>query len=441
MPKPANVHILAKLTAQQRAALLTRTETDLSDFIEKVKPILAAVRQEGDAALARFARQFDKADVTADTIAATEEDFAHAETTLAPAMREAMAFAAESITAFHKAQMPERQWLKELRPGVTAGDRVTPIASVACYVPRGKGAFPSSVLMTAIPATVAGVDAISIITPPRPDGSIDDATLVAARLAGVSRVYKAGGAQGIAAAAYGTRSITPVAKIVGPGSPWVAAAKRLVADIVDVGTPAGPSESIVLADSSSNGRLAALDLLIETEHGPDSSGYLVTWDERIAREALAAIDEFLGHMSAERAGYAATVLSGALGGIVLAHDEDEAIRFVNDYAPEHLQILSKTPERLAARIRNAGEILMGEHAPSTLANFVVGPSHVLPTGGWARTGSALSVHDFLKRTSLVKITAAGYAALAPHARAFAEYEGFDGHANAVSDLRKALTNS
>lgn len=441
MPKPANVHILAKLTAQQRAALLTRTETDLSDFIEKVKPILAAVRQEGDAALARFARQFDKADVTADTIAATEEDFARAETTLAPAMREAMAFAAESITAFHKAQMPERQWLKELRPGVTAGDRVTPIASVACYVPRGKGAFPSSVLMTAIPATVAGVDAISIITPPRPDGSIDDATLVAARLAGVSRVYKAGGAQGIAAAAFGTRAITPVAKIVGPGSPWVAAAKRLVADIVDVGTPAGPSESIVLADSSSNGRLAALDLLIETEHGPDSSGYLVTWDERIAREALAAIDEFLGHMSAERAGYAATVLSGALGGIVLAHDEDEAIRFVNDYAPEHLQILSKTPERLAARIRNAGEILMGEHAPSTLANFVVGPSHVLPTGGWARTGSALSVHDFLKRTSLVKITAAGYAALAPHARAFAEYEGFDAHANAVSDLRKALTNT
>ena len=404
MPRPANFHVLAKLSPAQRKALLTRTETDISTFIEKVKPIIAAVRAEGDVALARFAQQFDKAQVTADAIAATPGDFARAEKTLDPRMREAMGFAAESVIAFHKAQLPETQWMKELRPGVFAGDRTTPIPSVACYVPRGKGAFPSSVLMTCIPATVAGVEDICIITPPGPDGQIDDATLVAAKLAGVSKVYKAGGAQGIAAVAFGTQTIAPVRKIVGPGSPWVAAAKRLVSDFVDVGTPAGPSETIVLADGTTSGKLAALDLLIECEHGPDSSGYLVTWDEQIARDALAALNGFYARMGVQRVEFASTVLSGPLGGIVLAADEDDAIRFINDYAPEHLQILSKEPERYLEKIKHAGEILLGEYAPSTVANFVVGPSHVLPTGGWAQTGSALSVHDFLKRTSLVKIT-------------------------------------
>lgn len=436
--RPANFHVLATLSADQRKALLTRTETDLSSFTEKVKPIVAAVRAEGDTALARFAQQFDKAPVTAETLAATDADFARAEQTLAPSMREAMGFAAESIIAFHHAQMPETQWMKELRPGVFAGDRTTPIPSVACYVPRGKGAFPSSVLMTCIPAMVAGVDDICIITPPGPDGQIDDATLVAAKRAGVSKVYKAGGAQGIAAVAFGTQTIAPVRKIVGPGSPWVAAAKRLVSDFVDVGTPAGPSETIVMADATTSGKLAALDLLIESEHGPDSSGYLVTWDEQVARDALAAFETFYAHMGAQRVDYASTVLSGPLGGVVLARDEDDAIAFINDYAPEHLQVLSKEPQRYLDKIRHAGEILLGEYAPSTLANFVVGPSHVLPTGGWAQTGSALSVHDFLKRTSLVNITKQGYDLLAPHAKVFAEYEGFDAHANAVSDLRKPL---
>ena len=439
--KPANFHVLADLTPQQRAALLTRTETDLSDFAAKVAPIVEAVRTEGDAALSRFALQFDKAPVKPSEIAATEADFARAAMTLAPRMAEAMTFAAESITAFHKEQMPGRQWLKELRPGVFAGDRVTPVPSVACYVPRGKGSFPSAVLMTAIPATVAGVTDICIVTPPGPDGQIDDATLVAAKLAGVARVYKAGGAQGIAAAAYGTQTIAKVAKIVGPGSPWVAAAKRLVSHFVDVGTPAGPSECIVMADDTVNGKLAALDLLIETEHGPDSSGYLVTWSKRVAEEAQAALAEFYGHMSAQRVDFASTVLSGPLGGIVLARDAGEAIAFINDYAPEHLQILSKDPFQYLEQIKHAGEILLGEHTPSTLANFVVGPSHVLPTGGWAKTCSALSVHDFLKRTSLVHVTRDGYTSLAPHAKAFADYEGFDAHGNAVSALRNPLVGN
>lgn len=438
MTRKPNFHILASLSPEARRALLARTETDLSSYIEKVRPIIAAVQAEGDAALARFAQQFDKAPVEANAIAATEADFARASKSLDPKMREAMQFAADSITHFHQVQMPEKQWMTEMRPGVFAGDRTTAIPSVACYVPRGKGAFPSSVLMTAIPATVAGVKDICIITPPGPDGSIDDATLVAAKLAGVSKVYKAGGAQGIAAVTFGTETISSVKKIVGPGSPWVGAAKRLVADRVDVGAPAGSSESIVMADSTTSGKLAALDLLIETEHGPDSSGYLVTWDETIARDSMAALEGFYTHMSALRVDYASTVLSGPFGGIILAANEADAIAFINDYAPEHLQILSKHPERYLDKIIHAGEILLGEHAPSTLANFVVGPSHVLPTGGWAQTGSALSVHDFLKRTSIVNITKQGYDTLAPHAKTFADYEGFDAHGNAVGELRKPL---
>jgi histidinol dehydrogenase len=430
------MHVLATLSNAARTALCTRTETDLAPFIAKVTPIVEAVRLEGDEALARFTREFDRAPVQAHEIAATEADLAAAEKSLDPKVRETLAFAAESIRTFHTAQMPEREWKLEVRPGVFAGDRVSAIPSVACYVPRGKGSFPSSVLMTAIPATVAGVKDVIIITPPGPDGKFDDATLVAARMAGVSRVYKAGGAQGIAAAAYGTQTVPAVKKIVGPGSPWVAAAKRLVSNRVDVGTPAASSESIVFTDDSVDGRLAALDILIESEHGPDSSGYIVTWSKRVADEAAKAITEFYTHMSPQRVEFASTVLSGPIGGIVLARDEADAIAFVNGYAPEHLQILSTNPHQYVDRIEHAGEILLGLHTPSTLGNFVIGANHVLPTGGWAKTASALSVHDFLKRTSIVYVTPDGYRTLAPHAKTFATYEGFDAHANAVSELRE-----
>jgi histidinol dehydrogenase len=438
MTKPINLHELAKLSPDRRAALLKRTEADLGPYEEKVRPIIAAVREEGDAALARFAREFDKATVAADAIAATEEDFARAEKTLVPQVREAMEFAAHSIRRFHQDQMPEEMWLHEIRPGAFAGDRIRPIPSVACYVPRGKGSFPSVAMMTTIPANVAGVKDVIIVTPPGPDGEIDDATLVAARLAGVSRVYKAGGAQGVVAAAYGTATVPQCAKIVGPGSPWVAAAKRLVSHLVDVGTPAGPSELIVLADDTADGRLAGLDLLIEAEHGADSSAYLVTWSRRVAEEALAAIPEHWRRMGVQRVDFSSAVLGGPIGGIVLARDAEEAIAFVNDYAPEHLEILAKEPFQYLGRIANAGEILLGEHTPPTLGNFVIGPNHVLPTSGWARTASPLSVFDFMKRTSIAYVTGAGYPELARHARALATYEGFEAHANAVSEMRDAL---
>ena len=431
-----NLFHLAKLSASERATLLRRSESNLTSFIEKVRPIIAAVRAEGDEALARFARQFDKAPVTANAIAATPDDFARASTRLSPELLEAIAFAAANIRKFHEMQKPEEMWMKEVRPGVLAGERVTAILSVACYIPRGKGSFPSSVMMTCIPASVAGVEDICIITPPGPDGSIDAATLVAAEVAGVSKVYKAGGAQGVAAVAYGTQTIGRYAKVVGPGSLWVIAAKRLVADVIDTGAPAGPSETIVFADATTDGALAALDLLIEAEHGEDSGAFLVTTSEQVARDALAALPAYWQHMGEKRVGFTQAVLASTRGGVVIARDDAEAFAFINDYAPEHLQILSKDPRRYLPMVKNAGEVLLGETTPSTLANFVVGPSHVLPTGGWAKTCSALSVHDFMKRTSLAEVSPAAYAELAKHAKVIAEYEGFDAHANAVSDLRK-----
>lgn len=438
MPRQPNLHELHRLSAAERRRLLTRVEAGLSLFIDKVRPVIAAVERDGDVALARLAAEFDGARVDRHRLMASAEEFAAAEASLDPDIAAALRFAADAVRRFHQRQLPELAWMHEMAPGVMAGERTRPIASVACYVPRGKGSFPSAALMTAIPAAVAGVRDIIILTPPGPDGSIDAATLFAARLAGVERVFRVGGAQAIAAAAFGTQSIPRCAKIVGPGSPWVAAAKRALAHVIDTGSPAGPSEIIVLADPAANGRLAALDLLIEAEHGEDSSAYLVTWSGAVAAAALAAIPEHWRAMNAQRVAFSSAVLAGPAGGVVLALDEDEAVAFVNDYAPEHLAILAADPRALAERIENAGEILLGTRTPSTLANFVIGPSHVLPTGGWARTFSPLSVHDFLKRTSIAEVSAHGYPELARHAGVIATYEGFDAHANAVGPMREKI---
>ena len=438
MSRPIKFRELAKLSSAERQRLLTRTEADLSHIMPKVQHIVEDVRTQGDKALRRFARELDRARIDDKALAATEGEFETGEKLVPVELREAMEFAANSITHFHTDQMPEEMWLHEIRPGAFAGDRIRPIPSVACYVPRGKGAFPSVALMTTLPAKVAGVKDIAIITPPGTDGTIDAATLYAARLAGVHTVYRAGGAQAIAAVAYGTETVRKFCKVIGPGSPWVAAAKRLVAHVIDTGTPAGPSELIVLADESTDGRLAGLDLLIESEHGSDSSAYLVTWSREIAETAARAILVYWKSMSEQRVAFSSDVLSGPVGGIILARDKEEAIAFINDYAPEHLQILSKEPFQYLGAIEHAGEILLGEHTPATLGNFVIGPNHVLPTSGWARTASPVSVHDFLKRTSLAYVTSAGYPQLARHARTLARYEGFDAHANAVSPLRDRL---
>ncbi|MHB1101770.1 MAG: histidinol dehydrogenase [Devosia sp.] len=441
MINPVAWHELSVLSSAQRDELLTRSEADLGPYLERAKPIIEAVRREGDVAIARFALEFDKAPVDADRLLATEAEFDAAFAELDPELIETLRYSADNIRRFHEAQMPPEMWMKEIRPGVLVGERATPIDSVACYAPRGKGSFPSVTLMTTIPATVAKVPNPILLTPPGADGRIDAATLVAARLGGVEKVYRVGGAQSVAAAAYGTQSIPRCVKIVGPGSPWVVAAKRLLSDRIDTGLPAGPSESLILADETANGRIAALDLIIESEHGPDSSAFLVTWSREVAETARAAIPEYWLQMSELRTGFSQTVLGGTSGGIVLVETPEEAYAFINDYAPEHLQVISTEPLEHLSHIRNAAEILLGEYAAGSIANYMMGPNCVLPTSGWARTHSALGVRDYMKFSTIGQMTRTGFDEMAPHTHRFATYEGFDAHANAVSGLRLAAWKS
>jgi len=426
----------ASLSAEGRAALLRRSEADLSGVIEKVKPIIESVRTEGDVALARFARDLDKSSVTEDQIQVTPAEFDAAFRLVDPEVVEAIQFGIDNIRSFHEEQKPEAMWMKEIRPGAFAGDRFTPIQSVALYVPRGKGSFPSVTMMTSVPAVVAGVPSIAIVTPPAPDGSVDAATLIAARLAGVETVYKVGGAQAVAAVAFGTSTIKPALKIVGPGSPWVVAAKRLLSGVLDTGLPAGPSEAVIFADDTVHGGLAALDLLIEAEHGSDSSAYLVTHSRRVVDEALAALPHLWAKMTEQRVAFSAAVLTGKTGGIILTSSLEESYAFINAYAPEHLEILSTEPYDHLGRITEAAEILLGQHTPCSIGNFGLGPNAVLPTSRWARTYGPLSVTDFVKRSSIGYVTAAGFPLLAGHAHTLALYEGFSSHALAVSPLRQ-----
>ncbi len=429
-------HETATLAADAYAALLTRSETDLSGYLDRARPIIDAVRDEGDAALVRLGRELDgAASLTEGTLRASEAEFDAAFDAVDDAVVEAIRYGIANIRSFHEEQKPKPMWLKEIRPGAFAGDRYTPIRSAALYVPRGKGAFPSVTMMTSVPAVVAGVPELAIFTPPTPDGGVDAATLVAARIAGVDTVWKCGGAQAVAAAAYGTQSIARAAKIVGPGSPWVVAAKRLLSDRIDPGLPAGPSEAIIFADDSVDGALAALDLLIEAEHGPDSSAWLVTHSRRVAEQALAALPGHLSRMTDRRADYARAVLCGPNGGVALTPSLADSYRFVNDYAPEHLEILSADPFRHLGHITEAAEILMGPHTPIAIGNFALGPNAVLPTSRGAATWGPLSVHDFVKCSSVGYVTAPAYPEMARHARVLAQYEGFSSHENAVSEMR------
>lgn len=424
------------MSADDYEGLLKRSETDLSFFTEKVKPIIEAVRTEGDAALVRYGQELDGAkSLTKATLKATEAEFDAAFASVDDTVIEAIRHGIENIRTFHEEQKPEPMWFKEIKPGAFAGDRYTPIQSVALYVPRGKGSFPSVTMMTAVPGVVAQVPNLAIFTPPAQDGGVDAATLVAARIAGVETVYKCGGAQAVAAAAYGTETVKRALKIVGPGSPWVVAAKQQLAGLIDPGLPAGPSEAIIFADDTIHGGLAALDLLIEAEHGPDSSAYLVTHSKRVAEEALAALPEHWKNMTEQRIAFSKTVLCGENGGIILTPSLDASYRFINDYAPEHLELLSRNPFEHLGHITEAAEILMGPHTPVSIGNFALGPNAVLPTSRGAATYGPLSVHDFVKCSSVGYVTAPAYPTMAKHAKVLAQYEGFDAHANAVSEIR------
>ena len=425
---------LTSMDPAQRARLLRRAEIQIDELIEYVRPIVQGVRERGDEALLEFTARFDRVQLTADRLRVDREEIERAYQVLDTPVREAIEHAIRNVRTFHERQMPHEQWFTQVAPGVMAGEKITPISSVGLYVPRGKGAFPSVMYMLATPASIAGVPRIVVCTPPGPDGEVDPASLVAADLCGVHEIYRVGGAQAIAALAYGTASIARVRKITSPGSGYISAAKRLLYGTVDVGLPAGPSESITLADASANPELVARDLLIEAEHGPDSSSLLVTDSRTLAEAVMALLPAKMAALPEWRQAFCRTVFEAeaGTGGIVLVANMREAVDFVNEYAPEHLEVQVREPFALLPELKNAGEILIGPHTPYCIGNYSLGTNAILPTGGFAHTYSCTSVYDFLKRTGLAYLTSEGYASLSETTRRLAEFEGFPAHANAVT---------
>ena len=419
------------MSEEERSALLSRSESDISADLEKVQPIVEDVEHRGDAALRDYSRRYDGADLKSLPLRVAPEEFDAAEEQLDEELKEALRYAVDHTRRFHRSQLPSGQEFTELRPGLFSGERPLPLASAGLYVPRGRGSFPSMLYMLAIPAVIAGVPEVQVITPPGPDGTVDPACLYTARLVGVSAVYRVGGAHGIAALAYGTESVPGVHKIVGPGSSIVTAAKRLVSSRVDIGLPAGPSESMILADESADPWNTALDLLVEAEHGADSCALMITSSRTLAEHVAAYCEELLQELPEERRRFVREVFA-RYGGILIAEDEAAGAEVINRFAPEHLQLRTADPFTTLSRITNAGEILLGEHLPFSAANYAAGVNAVLPTGGWARSYSPVSVRDFLKYSSVVYAERPAYDDFAPRVRRIAEYEGFAAHAAAVS---------
>jgi histidinol dehydrogenase len=432
-----NRYVLGELGPAARRDLLARVQADLSAVTPAVAEIVDGVRDRGDEALLEYTRRFDGATLDAASLVVGEDEFEQAEAAVDPDLRGALAKAVANIASHHRAQLPTMTWMKETVPGVLTGERWTPIASVGLYVPRGKGSFPSVMAMLCTPAVLAGVPRIVVCTPPGPDGSVDAASLVAARLCGVRTVFRVGGAQAIAALALGTATIERVEKVVGPGNQYVTAAKRLLSGRIDPGPPAGPSESVVLCDASADPGVVARELLVEAEHGPDSAVLLVTDSALLLERVAELIPELVAALPARRREFCQAVLGG-YGGLVLARTMAEAVEFVNDYAPEHLRVIVERPFDLLSRIQHAGEVLLGEHSSIPFGNFAIGVNAILPTGGTARSHSCVGVHDFLKRSSFAYVSPEGAREIGPIAIGLADYEGFPAHAEAASHtLRRA----
>jgi len=410
-------------------------ETAFAAFIEErretpeevdaiVRDVIAAVRAEGLTALLRFAKDFDRIELDEQSIRVSEAEIEEGAAACPQAVRDAIAFAAERIRSYHARQRPaDLRFIDEA--GVELGWRWTPLEAVGIYVPGGRAAYPSTVLMNAVPAAVAGVERIAMVTPP---GRLQPAVLAAAKAAGVHEIWRVGGAQAVAALAYGAGPIRPVDKIVGPGNAFVTAAKRRVYGAVGIDALAGPSEIVVVADGANKPDWIAADLLSQAEHDPAAQSILITDDEGFAAKVEAAVVAQLATLST---GEDAAASWRDHGAVVIA-PLDEAPRLVDRIAPEHVEFAIEDPERLADRVRHAGAIFLGRHAPEAIGDYVAGSNHVLPTSRAARFSSGLSLYDFLKRTSIVKCDEAAFARLAAATIALADAEGLPAHARSAA---------
>ncbi len=405
-------------------AFLDERRGSPADVDAAVAVVLEAIRTQGIEALLDYSRRFDKVELTAETIRVTAEEIEAGAAETPPDVREAIAFAAARIRAYHSRQRPANQaWTDEA--GVELGWRWTPLEAVGVYVPGGRAAYPSTVLMNAVPAQVAGVDRIAMVTPP---GKLQPAVLAAAKEAGVTEIWRVGGAQAVAALAYGAGPIQPVDKIVGPGNAYVTAAKRRLYGVVGIDALAGPSEIVVVADRNNNPDWIAADLLSQAEHDPAAQSILVTDDEAFAAAVEQAIAERLKTLSTGEDAAASWRDHGAV--IIAPLDESPAL--VDAIAPEHVEFALDNPERLSDRVRHAGAIFLGRVTPEAIGDYVAGSNHVLPTSRAARFQSGLSIYDFIKRTSIVKCDPASFAILGPHTVALAKAEGLPAHALSAS---------
>ncbi len=426
---------IIKLEDQENTEVFQRSKLDAEGAMDTVKNILAAVKENGDIALKKYTEKFDRAQIDVIRVddEAIEKSFLNLEENLINALNKA----ADNIAKFHKAQIPE-EWFVEVDEGVTAGQVIRPLDSVGCYIPGGRAVYPSTILMTVIPAKIAGVSRIICCTPPLPDGTINDVVLAAAKVAGATEIYKVGGAQAVAAMAYGTETVPMVDKIVGPGNIFVTAAKKLVYGDVDIDFPAGPSEVLIIADETGNPDYIAIDMIAQAEHDPNAACVLVTTSKPIADKVYQRIQELVNEM--ERSDIILESLE-KYGVIAVAGSLEEAVDFSNEYAPEHLIIMTKDPELVLKDIRNAGSIFLGELTPVSAGDYGSGTNHVLPTSGCAKMYSGLSAESFIKKPTVQKLSDKGVLNLNEMVTTLAEYEGLYAHAESfkrrVVDVEKS----
>lgn len=407
--------------------LLKRSPNSYGKYEASVKEILENVRSGRDEAVFTYTKQFDGADIDASNIRVTEEEIQEAYSQVEESLLMVIRKAKTNIQTYHEKQR-QYSWFDSRPDGTILGQKVTPLERVGVYVPGGKAAYPSSVLMNIMPAKVAGVDEIIMVTPPGKDGKVTPTTLVAAKEAGADKIYKAGGAQAIAALAFGTESIPKVDKIVGPGNIYVALAKKSVYGYVSIDSIAGPSEILVLADETANPRYVAADLLSQAEHDEMASAILVTTSMDLAEKVSAHVDEFIRQLSRGE------IIRKSLdnyGHILVADTLQDAIDAANEIASEHLEIMTANPFEVMTRIRNAGAIFIGEHSSEPLGDYFAGPNHVLPTNGTARFFSPLSVDDFIKKSSIISYSREALEAAHRDIETFAEAEHLTAHANSI----------
>jgi histidinol dehydrogenase len=435
MNRPLEILDWAELDEGRRTAVLRRpAQRDASGLLERARLIVDDVRARGDAALRAYTEQLDG--VRLRSIEVTAAEFAVAEAALTTEQRAALERAIDTVTRFHELQTLAPLRL-ETAPGVVCERMAVPLDSVGLYVPAGTAPLPSTALMLAVPARIAGCPVRIICTPPRPDGAADPAVLVTARLCGVSRVFKLGGAQAVAAMAYGTDSVPKVVKIFGPGNSWVTAAKQIVAQDADgaaLDMPAGPSEVLVVADETARPEFVAADLLAQAEHSTDAQVVLVTTSAEVARACVQEVARQLARLPRK------AIAGQSIGEsrVITVPDLATAMDVSNRYAPEHLILQVKEPRALLPRVRNAGSVFLGAWTPETMGDYCSGTNHVLPTYGHARAYSGLGVLDFVKRITVQELSAAGLQELGPTARTLARLESLDAHANAVTVRLEAL---